>query len=296
MIKFLKNLYNETDFFFRRNIRLKRKYTGKNEPKENLFNDFSGEKRQTAEEKEKLYFEKYHLQEFKDNSTRRNYLENLAVIELLENSLDLSPTLEACLNMIKILDIGSKNWFYASGEWSFFKYSLLRHCEQSEAIHLLNNSDWIERSLRRSNHDNAIELDGIEIDAFRVYSDLHTRWDYAQYYIKNLANSRYIAKDFLYHKEKYDYIIWFFPFVTEFPLQEWGLPLSKFKPVEMLRHAYDSLNPCGKILIVNQDEKEYAIQEELIKNLNISYEKKGDFKNSFLEFERKRCVTIVFKS
>jgi len=264
-----KNLYNEIDFFFRRNIKLKRKYTGKNELKENLFKHFSGEKRQIAEEKEKFYLKKYHLQKFKENSTCRNYLENLAVIELLEENLVLCHNEEIKQqSCVKILDVGSKNWFYVSGEWHFFKYN---------------------------NPDQEIFLDGIEIDAFRVYSDFHTRYDYAQFYKKNLANTRYIAKDFLQHKEKYDYIIWFFPFVTEFPLQEWGLPLSKFKPAEMLRHAYDSLNSGGKILIVNQDEKEYVIQEKLIKKLNLSYEKKDDFKNSFLEYEHKRYVIIVFK-
>jgi len=285
-----KNLYNEIDFFFRQNIKLKRKYTGKNEHKENLFGDFSNEKRQTAEEKEKFYLEKYHLQGFKENSTRRNYLENLAVIELLENCLSISFQ-----NSVKILDIGSKNWFYASGEWSFFKYGFLRHCERSEAIHPTSDNKWIASSQAPRNDGRAIHLDGIEIDAFRVYSDFHTRCDYALFYTKNLANARYIPKDFLKHDEKYDYIIWFFPFVTEFPLQEWGLPLSKFKPAEMLRHAHESLNPCGKILIVNQDEKEYAIQENLLKNLNLRYEKKGDFKNSFLEFERKRYTTIVIQ-
>ena len=328
MIKFFKNLYNETDFFFRKNIRLKRKYTGKNEPKENLFSDFSDEKKEVAEEKEKIYLEKYHLQGFKDNSTCRNYLENLAVIELLEscfnkeflsptplpppsregelslergeapitgiNKLSFSATNESvricCDNPIKILDIGSKNWFYSSGEWSFFKYSSICHPE------LVSGSE-IPKQVRNDDKDRTerdIFLDGIEIDAFRVYSDFHTRWDYAHFYIKNLSNTRYIAKDFMKHNEKYDYIIWFFPFVTEFPLQEWGLPLSKFKPAEMLKHAYESLNYGGKMLIVNQDEKEYAIQEDLLKDLNLHYEKKGDFKNSFLEYEHKRFVTVIF--
>jgi len=260
-----KNLYNEIDFFFRRNIILKRKYTGKNEHKDGLFGHFSGEKKQIAEEKEKNYLEKYNLQVLKENSTCRNYLENLTVIELLENFLSCDDKVD---NSFKILDIGSKNWFYASGEWSFFKYN---------------------------SHEKEIFLDGIELDAFRVYSDFHTRYDYAQFYIKNLTNTRYISKDFLQHDEKYDYIIWFFPFVTEFPLQEWGLPLSKFKPAEMLKHAYESLNSGGKMLIVNQDEKEYAIQENLLKNLSINYDKRGEFINSFLEYEHKRCVTIVLK-
>ncbi len=56
------------------------------------------------------------------------------------------------------------------------------------------------------------------------------------------------------HNDKYDFIVWFFPFVTEFPLLEWGLPLSKFMPAGMLKHASECLNNNGKILIVNQDE------------------------------------------
>lgn len=285
MKNLIKNFYNETDFFFRRNIRLKRRYFGKNEPKENLFGNFSDEKKEKAEEKEKFYLEKYRLQSLKEDSACRNYLENLAVIELLESCFVSPPPCPPRQlpennkideqNSVKILDVGSKNWFYAHGEWSFFRYnSLLCHPELA-----------VKKE---------IYLDGIEIDAFRVYSNFHTRYDYAQYYIKNLENTRYIAKDFLEHREKYDYIVWFFPFVTEFPLLEWGLPLSKFKPAEMLEHAHKSLNSGGKILIVNQDEDEYKIQEELIKNLNLSYEKKGEFKNSFIEFERKRYVTIVF--
>jgi hypothetical protein len=247
-----------------------------------------GEKRQLAEEKEKVFLEKYNLYYLKENSTCRNYLENLAVIELLEEYIEAGGE-AARLCVSKILDIGSKNWFYASGEWSFFKYNSICHPE------LVSGSE-IPKQVRNDKVEKEIYLDGIEIDAFRVYSDFHTRYDYAQFYIKNLENTRYIPKDFMLYNEKYDYIIWFFPFVTEFPLQEWGLPLSKFKPLEMLKHAYDSLNSGGKILIVNQDEKEYAIQEELIRKLNLSYEKKGDFKNSFLEYEHKRFVTIVFKA
>lgn len=252
----IKNLYNEIDFFFRRNIKLKRNYTGKNEPKDKLFETSS---------KEKFYLKKYNLHYLKENSTCRNYLENLATIEILENSCDDAVQ---DFRTVKILDIGSKNWFYAAGEWSFFKYH---------------------------NGEKEIFLDGIEIDAFRLYSDFHTRYDYAQYYIKNLENTRYIAEDFLKHNENYDFIVWFFPFVTEFPLQEWGLPLSRFKPLEMLQHAYDSLNSGGKIFIINQDENEYTIQENLIKKLNLSYEKKGALKNSFLEYEHGRYATIIFK-
>jgi len=256
MNNFLKSIYNEIDFFFRKNIKFSRRYNAKNEPKENF----------VFPEKEKLYYEKYNLTYLKNNSTIRNYQENLATIELLENMLlPLEPVNK---NPVKILDIGSKNWFYASAQWHFFKYNL---------------------------PEKDIFLDGIEIDAFRVYSNLYTRQDYARFYIKNLQNTCYIAKDFLNHTEKYDYILWFFPFVTEFPLLEWGLPLSVYNPEKMLCHAYKSLNHGGKILIINQDEHEYSIQAELIKKTGLPYEQKNEFINSFIEYERKRLVTIIQK-
>jgi hypothetical protein len=266
-MKFFKNLYNEIDFFLRRNIRLSREYNGENEPKDDLFNSRSAgslaRKRSTAEEKEADYLENYRLHELKANSTRRNYLENLAVIELLENNITVG------LDDPKILDIGSKNWFYAAGQYHFFKY---------------NNSGERE-----------ILLDGIEIDAYRMYTDLHSRRDYALYYTRNLKNCRYITGDLLKHKGKYDCIVWFFPFVSEAPLIKWGLPLSVYKPAEMIHHASNLLYPGGIMLIVNQDEAEYTTQEALLKAEGLEYMQKGRFENSFLEFEHGRYVTVVKK-
>ncbi|HSA07041.1 MAG TPA: hypothetical protein P5556_07655 [Candidatus Gastranaerophilales bacterium] len=259
-MKKLKNLRNKLDFFLRRNIRFSRKYYGKNELKEGLFDHLSGQKHLIAIEKERLYYEKYNLEYLKNNSTKRNYLENLAIIELLENYLEIDK------NNVKILDIGSKNWFYAPGEYNFFKYN---------------------------GFEKTIWLDGVEIDAFRVYSDLRSRYDYACYYAKGLANCRYLAEDALKQQGKYDYITWFFPFVTEIPLLEWGLPLSEFKPSELLKHAANLLEIGGSMIIVNQDKHEYSIQEEMLKKLNLNYIQKGSFTNSFLQFEHGRYIMLV---
>ena len=62
----------------------------------------------------------------------------------------------------------------------------------------------------------------------------------------------YIAGDLLKHNQKYDYIIWYLPFITEYPLIKWGLPLKYFKPLKMLEHAYHLLNKNGELLIINQ--------------------------------------------
>ena len=262
-MKFFKNLYNWIDFFLRRRIRFSRAYAGENESKDGLFNDLPEQKSLIAEEKESLYLKKYGLDYLKNNSTKRNYLENLAIVELLENYIQVDKPAP------KILDIGSKNWFYARGQYNFFKHN---------------------------NFEKNIEITGLEIDAFRVYSNLHTRYDYALYYTKGLENCRYIPGNLLDHQGKYDYITWFFPFVTEIPLLAWGLPLNTFKPLEMLEHAAGLLNSGGVMLIVNQDENEYSIQENLIKQLNLNYTKGYEFQNSFFEHEQKMFVTEVHSS
>ncbi|MDD3012772.1 MAG: hypothetical protein PHC34_03630 [Candidatus Gastranaerophilales bacterium] len=265
MNKFIKNLHNYFDFWIRRHICLSRgNYYPSNEPKNGLFDQYKDERYIIASTKEKEYLERYQLQRLKDNSKKRIYLENLSIIEFFENYLNLKQA----NNELKILDIGSKNWFYAEGEYNFFKYN---------------------------SFEKNIDLTGIEIDAYRLYTDLYSRYDYASYYIKNLKNANYIVGDLLLHKENYDYIIWFFPFVTKEPLLNWGLPLKFFKPQNMLEHTYSLLKPNGTLIIVNQGEEEYIEQENLIKELNIPYSKKGSFKSIFLDFSFGRYVTIIQK-
>jgi len=265
MRSFIQNLQNNLDFWFRRKIKLSRgSYRPCNEPKESLFDQFSCKQKTIASEREKEYLEKYHLQRLKDNSKKRIYLENLSIIEFFESYLNL----EEANSEIKILDIGSKNWFYAEGEYKFFKYN---------------------------SFEKAISLTGIEIDAYRLYMDLHTRSDYASYYISNLNNVEYIAGDFMSHQGSYDYMTWFFPFVTEEPLLNWGLPLKFFRPQNMLKHAYSLLKPNGILIIVNQGKKEYIEQEKLLTKLNIPYSKEGSFESIFLDFSFERYVTVIHK-
>jgi SAM-dependent methyltransferase len=185
-------------------------------------------------------------------------------IEFFETYLNLSEA----GNILQILDIGSKNWFYAEGEYSFFKYN---------------------------SFEKEIYLTGIELDAYRLYTDLYSRYDYAAYYIRNLNNTNYIAEDFLCHQDNYDYITWFFPFVTTDPLINWGLPLKFFKPQDMLEHAYSLLKPNGTLIIVNQGKEECIEQENLLVKLSIPYSPKGCFKSVFLDFSFERYITIVQK-
>ena len=65
-------------------------------------------------------------------------------------------------------------------------------------------------------------------------------------------------------KDKYDYIIWFLPFVLYEPHKYWGLPKKYFYPEKLLDHAYNLLNQNGEMLIVNQGEKEFEVQKFFI--------------------------------
>lgn len=197
--------------------------------------------------------------------SRKNFSEDLELTKDINDYMFdvLSKTFEIPFNEnLKVLDIGSKNWEYVRGQHSFFK----QHC-------------------------NSLKLDGVEIDAYRLYSNFYSRYETAKFYIKNLDGANYYPCDVLDIKEKYDYITWFLPFVTKFPLKKWGLPQSKFMPERLLSHVYGLLK--NKMLIVNQGEVEAQIQEELLKKLNIPYKYLGVIKSDTYEFKNERHGFII---
>lgn len=263
MLKQIENIKNNIDFFIRNTFKVSRKsFCVPNEPKDVMFNQLPQEKVETAQKLEHALFCKYKLEHLKNNSSVRNYLENLYIIELLEQSFSFNK-----ISTPSILDIGSKNWFYAQGEHAFFAH---------------NCKDF--------------SLTGIELDAFRVYTSFYSRYDAANFYIKGLKNTEYIAGNLLNHNHKYDYITWFFPFITATPLLKWGLPLKFYKPKEMLSHAYNLLNKNGQMLIVNQGKEEYKIQLQLLQELGITYQPKGKINSCILEHEHERYYIVVTKT
>ena len=256
MRHFFQNLKNIVDFQLRQMLDFSRKdFYIENEPKEGLFQGLA------LLNTEKQLVEKYNLIELKNNSTCLNYLENLYMTDVLDRFLEVD--FESELN---VLDIGCKNWFYAKGEYFFFK----KHCDK-------------------------LKLDGIELDANRVYSNFYSRKEVAKYYTKGLGGVNYISGDFLNHSDKYDYIVWILPFVFERPLVKWGLPMKYFKPKEMLIHAYDSLKEGGKIFIINQGEDEFEAQKALCGELQISYNAIGIVESGFFSCKHKRYLLIINK-
>lgn len=213
---------------------------------------------------------------FLSNATRfsrKNFIEkNPKIIERTQSENDytfdilsryLKPTTKP---NIKSLDIGSKNWFYAEGEYRFL-----------------------------NNFSNDFILDGVELDAYRLYINFYSRFETAKFHIKELKNTNYIAGNLLDINKKYDYIFWFLPFVFIEPLVKWKLPKRCFCPEKLLKHAYSLLEEAGQMLIINQGELEADEQKKLLEKLSIPYQYLGEIQSSYFEYTHKRFGFLVNK-
>ncbi len=223
---------------------------------------------------------KYFLNNLKNNFdfflrnhlviSRKNYCEKNSMESVMLDSYFLSvfkKYLTCKKGRIKALDVGSKNWEYVKSEYYFFKSF---------------SADFT--------------LNGIELDPYRLNSNFYNRLEIAKFHTKNLKNTNYITGDFLEHEEAYDYIIWILPFITQYPLVKWGLPLKYFKPEEMLNHAFSLLNMGGELLIINQGEKEYEIQRELNRKLHLPAQYFGEIEDEYKLFKNKRYCSKIVKN
>jgi hypothetical protein len=102
----------------------------------------------------------------------------------------------------------------------------------------------------------AIELNGIEIDAYRRFTNLRTRMDYGMYYSKLIRDGHYHPQDFLLWEKPLDFIFLLNPFVTVEALQAWGLPLKYLRPQKLFDHAFDLLAAQGGTLLLSSPSSE----------------------------------------
>lgn len=247
----LENIRNTIDFYIRTGLKFSRKnYSEQNEEKYILEKNLA--------ELEDYLLTKYSYQDYKENSTAPNYYQNLSILTILDKYLKVPYS-----NNLRVLDVGSKNWFYASVEYNFFK----KYC-------------------------NNLHIDGVELDSYRLYSNLYSRYEVAKYYIRDLDGANYIPQNVMEIETKYDYIIWILPFVTRYPLRCWGLPDKYFQPENLFEHVYSLLNNSGKMLIINQGVEEFDIQKNIARG-KINYSE--ELINSFYEYQNKRFVSVLEK-
>lgn len=266
MFYFLKSLINKIGYPARNTLKFTRRIKNlKNEPKDSLFQN------QNLKNEEQRLIRTYDLEKFYHHSKILTYKENLYILKLLEDTFE-NFSIHWQQDTLNILDIGSKNFSYATALHKFF----------------VNYKTNTQRN---------VYLDGIEVDAYRIMADLHSRYDYAQYHIKNLPHTRFIVEDLLnYTSKKYHFITWFLPFIIKKPLINWGLPAKYFQPEKMLEHTCKLLENGGIILIVNQSGIEKGTLLKLLSNLKLpftTFEK--PYTNSFSPFSYDRYITLIKK-
>ncbi len=158
--------------------------------------------------------------------------EALGVLDLVETALaaariELPDPLDA-------LDVGARNWFYVRA-----LDALLRFYGGSERN---------------------VELTGLEVDPFVVYRDGHSRFDWAQLYAASLPQARYLARDFFSHAGVHDLVLILFPFLNRAEHLDMGLPLSLYRPRDLLAHALAAVRPGGTLVVTCFDYERAALE------------------------------------
>lgn len=123
----------------------------------------------------------------------------------------------------RVLDVGSKNFYYAA------------------ALHA---------ALRPS------KLTGLELEGYRLFPNLHSRHDYALAHIRGLANTEYQVGDIRSWDQAADVITCFYPFVSLKAHKAWGLPAAVFEPQAQFQGMARLLPEDGWLLMVNQGAEE----------------------------------------
>jgi hypothetical protein len=168
---------------------------------------------------------KYRLEKLQSRLNPSSFSTTLFHCNMIDEIESRSSLLGELPGRLDILDIGCKFFDSATGLYHAFG------CSGGREV------------LRQ------VRLSGIEIDAWRICRDFHSRHDYAEYYLSLLpgypADHRFIAGDLLDHRDHYDVITWFHPFLDAYPLLHWGLPGRMLEPGAMFSHAINRIRNGG---------------------------------------------------
>lgn len=260
-------LRNMIDYPLRQLFRWKRKGLQiTNEDKTSLYNDLAEPNRSQAEVAASRLKDAYHLESLYSASTRDNYRENLYYLTMLESAF--STVLPQFPEKLNAADIGPSHWFYVQGLYAALKW-------------------W------RCPAGREVTLTGFERDAYRIYSDLYSRYDHALAHIDHLPGVLFIPQAFKAQPAYYHVVTQFFPFIFLPDHLEWGLPPSMFNPSELLAAAWLSIKPGGLLIIVNQGKAEHTAQLEYLHRINIPVQASFVFNSSLYHYDLPRFITIA---
>jgi hypothetical protein len=211
------------------------------ESKHDLFDYLAGAERNRAEARAKELFARYRLAALAELSTRDDYRDNLYLLDALEQIVGAERPPPELARAAKVVDVGSKNFSYAFALERFFRH-------------------------HRSSRGRPVALAGVEIDGHVIYRDFRARCDYAEAYVRQLANPEvtYQVADFFdLDHGPFNAVTLLFPFVQQTALLRWGLPLALFDPPRLVGKI-DEVLPAGWLVALSQTEEEHHALGELL--------------------------------
>jgi hypothetical protein len=171
---------------------------------------------------------------------------------------------------LRVADVGPSDWFYLPALVQFLSYYQTQQARE-------------------------VTLEGFEIDPYRVYADLHSRYDHAQQQCAAFPAVAYHPRAFQEQAEAFDILIQFFPFLFLKDHLEWGLPRSLFDPEKLFGSLASSLKPGGYWVILNQGDAEHALQKELVADGGLKILTAFEFQSVYKQYEKSHWAMVITK-
>lgn len=211
----------------------------------------------------------YGLEAWRDASRRDDYEASLWYLQMIERGFEaagvrLGPD-------VTVLDAGPSNWFYVQPLYGF----LQRHGAESPR---------------------SVALDGVEVDAFRLYSNMHSRYDWAMAFSEGLPGVRYLTHDVRRYDRPVDVAFMLFPFLFPKDHLKWGLPKGMLRPGELLAHVTALVKPGGWLVIANHGAAEREAQHRLLAEAGLEIVWWDRHFSALFEPEPERYLTVVRKA
>ena len=175
--------------------------------------------------------------------------------------------LKARVSDLELADVGARTFAFAPALEKFF-------------------SNFVENTI----------LNGIEIDAYRRFTNLRTRRDYGEFYASQVKRGRYFPQDFLAWKKPLDLVLLLHPFVTREPHENWGLPLKTFKPEKLFQHSRALLKErAGLLLLSSPNMEEFKIAKDLAFQSGFVFLEEGSWFPSKYSIQQQPRLGTLFR-
>jgi SAM-dependent methyltransferase len=130
-----------------------------------------------------------------------------------------------------------------------------------------------------------VVLRGLELDAFGIYRDRHSRADHARARAAQAGRAAAPGSEVRFEVAdaaraalpEQDVVTTFFPFVSAYASLRWGAPVSRLRPRRLLRRLAALVRPGGWLVVVDQTTAEHARVHELLAGLPLRLLAAGSF-------------------